>query len=198
MFQPAISQKGLDGRQVGGITILVTLLLLVLMTITAFAMSKNALREVIITGTSRQGAQVRNIADTGLEWSIYWMMDDQNNLRPTPAVDSGAQALRDQKSTLVASMQAGVTTDAITNADMTLSGAGANPTQRFELFLTYMGNHKQKFSGSEVHASSITAASPAEVQLWSVRSDGYLEYTSGPTFLHRREAWFTIPPGAQK
>ena len=82
--------------------------------------------------------------------------------------------------------------------EMTLSAAGENPTQRFQLFLTYMGNPKLKFTQADVRASSISAASPGTVQLWSVRSEGYVEYSGSTTFLHRREAWLTMPPSAQQ
>jgi len=175
-------------------------MLLVLMTITAVAMSKNALREVVITGTSRQGAQVRNLADSGIEWSIYWMMDDLTNTRPSPTSTSspGALELRDTKADLVAQMKTGVVSDEIYNAkDMKLTAEGVNPAQYFKLYLTYMGNPKLKFTQADVHASSISAAASGTVQLWAIRSDGYIDYSSGPTFLHRREAWFTLPPGAQ-
>lgn len=42
-------------RERGGITIMVVLMLLVLLTIAAVSMSKNAVREVIIAGTSARG-----------------------------------------------------------------------------------------------------------------------------------------------
>ena len=201
MPDPGIPTKQDRNPEAGGITILVTLLLLVLLTISALAMSKNALREVIITGTSRQGSQVRNLADTGLEWSIFWLMDDPTGTRPAVAADSGASALRTLKGQLVTSQQTGIMSPAIKDTgavkDMTLTPDGVNPTQRFELFLTFMGNPPLKYTGAIANASSIAAASPATVQLWSVRSDGYIDYSGGTTFLHKREAWFTVPPTAQ-
>ena len=185
-------------REAGAITILVTLMLLVLLTVWAVAMSKNALREVIITGTSRQGAQVRNLADTGLDWSIYWMTDDTSYARAAPATGTGAKALRDQKAAMVASAQTGILSPVISTADMKTSATGVNPVQRFELFATYMGNIPLNYTQGTVTKTSIDAKSPATVQLWSVRSDGYVEYTGGPTFVHRREAWFTLPPTSSK
>lgn len=179
--------------ELGGITILVSLMLLVLITIVAVSMSKNTLREVVISGTTRQASQVRNLADTGLEWSIYWMADDLTGTRSAPASSSGAKALRDQRDTFISSQQTGVPSAAISNADMTLATTNGI-SQRFQLVLTYMGNPRLKYTQSDVRASSISAASPGTVQLWSVRSDGILDYGSGPTFVHRREAWFTMPP----
>jgi Tfp pilus assembly protein PilX len=184
--------------EAGAVTILVTLMLLVLLTVWGVAMSKNALRETIISGTARQAAQVQNLSDSGLEWSIFWIMDDINKARPDPAVGTGAKALRDARDYLVANQLTGVATAAISTTDMTISAAGDNPTQRFEMSLTYMGNPRVKLTQSEIRASSISAASPNTVQLWSVRADGYMEYAGGPTFLNRKEAWFTVPPGSLK
>jgi len=198
-MQPASTpMRNSRTHEAGAITILVTLMLLVLLTVWAIAMSKNALRETIITGTSRQGAQVRNLADTGIEWSVFWMMDDLTGSRATPAAGTGAYYLRAMKSNLIASQQTGILSSALSTADMILSPSGANPAQRYEVFLTYMGNPRVKFTQSEVRSSSISAATPGTVQLWAVRSDGYLEYSGGPSFVHRREAWFTVPPSTQQ
>ncbi|MEI6567387.1 MAG: PilX N-terminal domain-containing pilus assembly protein [Verrucomicrobiota bacterium] len=178
--------------ELGGIAILVTLMLLVLMTVWGVAMSKNALREVILTGTSRQGAQVRNLADTGLEWSIYWMMDDLSNARQVASAGSGAANLQATKLACLATP--GIASNYIQHSDMQLSASGVNPIQAFQVKVTYMGSPQEPGTQRELRASSISAASPGSVQLWSVQSDGYLAYSGGPTFIHRREAWFTIPP----
>jgi hypothetical protein len=184
-------------NETGAITILVTLMLLVLLTVWAISMSKNALREVMITGTSRQGAQVRNASTAGIDWAVFWLMDDLTKTRSNPT--AGAISLRDQKSTFVTTMQTGVLSGVISNAaDMTLPAPGANSTLSFQLYLTYMGNPRLPFTQQDVRATSISAATAGTVQLWAVRSDGILNYTSGPTFVNRQEAWFTLPPTAQK
>jgi hypothetical protein len=189
-------RKGRSGEE-GAATILVTLFMLVLLTIWAVSLSKNALREAIITGTTSQGSQVRNLTEAGIDWAVYWMMDDLTNSRTTPTSTSGAYALRSQKSSLVAAQQTGIITGPISNADMTLSATGANPSLTFQLYLTYMGNPRLPFTQQDVRATSISAATAGTVQLWAVRSDGSLSYTGGPTFLHRQEAWFTLPPSVQ-
>jgi hypothetical protein len=63
--------------QAGGVVILVVLSLLVLMTVAAMGMSRNSLREVMIVGSARQAASVRQLADAGLEFSLLWS-DPQN------------------------------------------------------------------------------------------------------------------------
>jgi hypothetical protein len=184
--------------EAGAATILVTLMLLVLLTIWAASMAKNSLREAIITGTSRQGAATRDLTEAGIDWSIYWMMDDLTGTRSTPTAGSGAYALRAQKSTMVAAQQTGILSSAITNADMTLPAPNSSSTLSFQVFLTYMGNPVLPYTQTDVHASSISAASMGTVQLWALRSDGYMTYTGGPTFINRQEAWITLPPSAQQ
>jgi hypothetical protein len=177
---------------------MVTLIMLVLLTIWAVSMSKNALREVIITGTSRQGAQVRTVSEAGIDWSVYWMMDDLTAARSTPVAGTGAYALRAQRTAMVAAQQTGILSSAITNSDMTLPSVSGGPTASFALYLTYMGNPRLPFTQQDVRATSISAASAGTVQLWSVRSDGSLAYSGGPTFINSQEAWFTLPPTTQQ
>lgn len=178
----------------GGITILVALFLLVLMTIAAFAMSKNSLREVIITGTSRQAADVRNMADTGLEWSIYWMAEDVSGARPVPAAGSAAGALRALTlNNAVDTTKTGVPQQLSYSAGDLNVSTSTDPTRSFALWLTTMGEIELK--GTQKNSQQVLDAyNPATLQLWSVRSDAQVAYTNGPVFLHSREAWFTLLP----
>ena len=59
-------------RERGGITILVALILLGMMTLGAFAMAKNSLREVAVTGNTWQAAKAAEAADAGLDWFVVW------------------------------------------------------------------------------------------------------------------------------
>lgn len=181
--------------QSGGITILVTLFLLVLLTISAFAMSKNSLREVIISGTTRQAADVRNMADTGLEWSMYWMADDWTNTRPTPALGTAAEALRSLKSTTDPDpTKTGLPQDLPVTAEMTLSST-PEATRSYDLSLTTMG--EIELQGTKTDATkTLDTFNPATLRLWSVRSNARTAYASGQTYLHSREAWFTLLPSA--
>ena len=123
-------------------------------------------------------------------------MDDLTGARSTPASGTGAYALRAQKSAMVAAQQTGILSGAITNADMTLPAPNSSSTLSFQVFLTYIP--VLPFTATDVRASSISAASTGTVQLWAVRSDGYLTYTGGPTFINRQEAWVTLPPSTQQ
>lgn len=176
-------------RERGGITIMVVLMLLVLLTIAAVSMSKNAVREVIIAGTSRQGAEVRSLADSGLEWSLYWMepADPAGN---RPAATDLALTLREK----IAEISADT---ALTGQPQNLNGELALGTDRTaRLQLMFMGKVDPLGSSPDPTVSP-GLPSPTNLDCWSIRAEGRLAYPDGPTFLHRREVWLTaLPVGA--
>lgn len=196
---PAIIPSGRcirSSREKGGVTILVALMLLVLLTISAMAMAKNSLREVIISGTTRQGADVRNIADTGLDWSMCWITDSS---RAAPASGSDAEALR----TLVNDLAGDATRQGIAQpftrpigGEMTISQTGT-VTRSFDLAVTTMG--EVELQGTQRNPQDfIGKFNPATLQLWSVRSNALANYGGGMEFMHSRESWFTLPPKQQQ
>lgn len=189
--------------QAGGITILVTLMLLVLVTVGALGMSKNALRELAISGTTRQGSMARNVADSGVEWSVYW-------LDPTNAVNAAGTALQlNQLKTLLKQNEtmAGIAYDPTTQApyntsalpspaaDTTL-GALAGTTQGFTVALTAMGKLPVTNMSQGVSQGSFSPATGAismvAPDLWALRTDSQIQIGTGPfamTFFHAKEAW---------
>jgi hypothetical protein len=196
--------------QTGGITILVTLMLLVLITVAAMGMSRNALRELAISGTSRQGSMARNVADSGIEWSVYWL--DQYN---APAATGTGQQLNNLKVFLGQNpTMAGVAYDPTSTppytaytpstlhtppADTTL-GALAGTTQGFTVALTRMGKLPITNMSQGVSQGSFTpAAGTVPLQapdLWAVRSDSQITTGTAPfamTFFHAKEAWVSTP-----
>ena len=195
--------------QTGGITILVTLMLLVLITVAAMGMSRNALRELAISGTSRQGSMARNVADSGIEWSVYWL--DQTNAASASATQT-AIALKNLKVQLGQNpSMAGVAYDPTTlapyntaplptpPADTTL-GAVAGTTQGFTMALTRMGKLPITNMSQGVSQASFTPATGAvplqAPDLWAVRSDSQITTGTAPfamTFFHAKEAWVSTP-----
>lgn len=194
--------------QTGGITILVALSLLVLLTIAAVSMSRNSFREVVISGTSRQGAMVRNTADAGIEWSVYWL-----TLTNAPSASGMGTNLNTLKATLLANNQlAGQPYDVITQNPYTgppsISGLQADQTfttvpgttQGFSVAMTRMG----KLPIADI-SQGITQGTfgPAKgginlqaPDLWAVRSDAQVQVGTGalaPNFLHSKEAWISTP-----
>lgn len=62
--------------ELGGITILTTLGLLVLLTVMIFSLGKNSLRELTVTGTTWQAAKASEAAEAGLDWFVLWANPD--------------------------------------------------------------------------------------------------------------------------
>lgn len=180
-----------EGQETGGVTIMVALFLLVLLTISAMAMSKNSLREVIISGTTRQGAEVRTIADTGIEWSMAWMTPSP---RPAPAAGTDAEALKALVGPLARDPLRQGLAQAFTRptgGEMTISGSGT--IKEFDLAITAMGQIELMGTQRNVQATP-DAFNPATLQLWSIRSNASSDFGGGQVFTHSREAWFTLPP----
>jgi Tfp pilus assembly protein PilX len=197
--------------QAGGITIIVALMLLVLITVAAMGMSKNALRELAISGTSRQGSMARNVADSGIEWAVYWI--DNTNSASATGTALGMKAL---KTTMVKAYPAmsGVAYDPNTQApynpavlptppaDTTISTAGGTK-QAFTVAVTNMGQLHLRGIGQGITQGSFSPSSGGTTggaaplpDLWAFRSDSQVTVGTGPfasTFFHSKEAWVSTP-----
>ena len=64
------------GPQAGGAAILLALIILVVMSLAAFGVARNALRDLAIVGTVTQGTKAEQAADAGLDWFIIWTHPD--------------------------------------------------------------------------------------------------------------------------
>ena len=188
--------------QTGGITILVSLMLLVLLTIAALGMSRNSFREIVTSGFSRQGAMTRNVADSGIEWSIHWIDLENGKL----ATSGAALQLNTLKTTLLADETlAGVSKDISSGGDYTPGGTLQSdlklpgPTgviQGFTLGLTRMGKLPVTDISQGSGSGAFTPASGGPLRqapdLWAVRSDAQVQQGS-VTFIHAKEAWISTP-----
>ncbi|HJV48090.1 MAG TPA: hypothetical protein VJ549_02325 [Geothrix sp.] len=201
------STRSFSDPQTGGITIVVTLMLLVLITVAAMGMSRNALRELAISGTSRQGAMARNVADSGIEWCVYWV-----NQYNAPSATGTALKLNELKLQLNQNpSQAGIAYDPMTLApynlttlptppsDLTISNANGT-TQGFTVALTRMGKLPITDMSQGVSQGSFSPATgsvPLQApDLWALRSDSQITVGTGPfasTFFHSKEAWISTP-----
>jgi len=187
-------------REKGGITIMVTLVLLVLLTIAAIGMSKNSFKEIRDSGFRRQGAMARNIADSGIEWSIYWIGLDNYNTD-----DKNAQLFIKLKNSLAEDNNlSGVARDIFKpktdyykpgkNNGINVSTLSPDYTQSFTIGLTRMGkmpvsNMSQGPGGYTPAAGGVTPQAP---DLWAIRSDARVKQGS-LTFTHAKEAWIATP-----
>lgn len=70
----ALSPSGSLDRQRGGMTIVMALILLAVMSLAAFSLSRNAIRELSTTGHVIQGGKASEAADAGLDWFIVWSL----------------------------------------------------------------------------------------------------------------------------
>jgi hypothetical protein len=194
--------------QSGAITIMVALMLLVLLTIAAVGMSRNSFRSIVSSGFARQGAMAQNVADSGLEWSIYWMALGNSQV----ATNTGAREMATLKTTLLANdSMAGTAYDIngggvyspgsqTPQSDLTLpaSASPANVTQGYTIGLTRMGKLPitGMSQGSGQGAFTPAAGGPVTQapDLWAVRADAQVNYTqSHVTFTHAKEAWISTP-----
>lgn len=174
--------RSLQHPEAGGITIVVTLMLLVLLTVAAVALSRNALRELIVSGTSRQGTEAREVADSGLDYTLYWMIQQQDN-PPTVAAGAttGYQGLIATMNNLRTNPQLGGRYYPIgTDSSMTFNSIPGK-TGTFNLQLLLMGKLPI------VLTSQIDER--LKPDLWAVRSNANLSYSGGLNFYNSREVW---------
>jgi len=196
----------LNHSQAGGITIIVALMLLVLLTVAALAMSRNSLREIVTSGFSRQGAMARNVADSGINWSIHWIDLENGKLASGTALQ-----LVQLKAGLLANDTLSGRAKDINSTDFTapldyvsggtlqgelqLAGA-AGLTQGFTLGLTRMGKLPITMMSQGAGSGAFTPASGGPLKqapdLWAIRSDA--QVIQGPTtFIHAKEVWISTP-----
>jgi hypothetical protein len=185
--------------QTGAITILVALFLLVLLTICAVSMSHNALREVIISGTVKQGTEARNAADNGIEWSCYWLnASGQNGITTADPTEPAAADFVAKKMVLSHDPTLmGKYFSLPTKGDMANTETTDGATRSFKLDLMLMGKQRLELIGGAPSTGPGDRSQAINDQMlpdiWSVRSTGTLT-TGGVTFQHMREGWITAPP----
>ncbi len=192
----------------GGITIVVALMLLILLTTAAVGMSRNALRDIVTVGFGRQGAMARNVAESGVEWAIYWM-DLENGKVATSG--SAAQKLVSLKTALLMddtrtgsafnlsssspTSPTAYTPNGTVLADMTLVTADGS-SQGYTLGLTRMGKLPIVLTSQGMGASAYTPAAGGKARqapdLWATRADAQVTQTP-VTFVHAKEVWFSTP-----
>lgn len=171
-------------RQEGAITIIVVLMLLVLLMVAAFGMSRDALRELKITSSSRQGAEVFNEADTGINWSVFWM-DPRNQALGSASV--GGQALSTEMDYLTTNPdQLGKPVNLAASGEM-VNTISADKSAQFNIDLTQMGRLPSTGISQNVNAALVSPL------VWSVRSNASVTYAGSATYQHSREAWVTTP-----
>lgn len=210
------SHRHRDSRpaEAGGITIVVALMLLVLLTVAAVAMSRNSLRDIVTSGFTRQGAMARNVADSGIEWGIYWI--DLENSKTATVTALKMANLTD--GLLLDTTLSGKPRDVnsfvpgTSSASDTYSPGGTPPVdlmlptpagvaEGFTVGLTYMGKLPITMMSQGSGTNSFTPAAGTDNKnapdLWAIRSDAQVNQ-GGMTFVHAREAWVSTPARPSK
>lgn len=168
----------------GAITIIVVLMLLVLLMVAAFGMSRDSLRELRITSSSRQGAELFNEADTGINWAVFWMYTPNQALGSASA---GSQALAAQMNYLTSNPdQLGKPVNVAATGDM-ITTPSANKNAKFNIDLTQMGRLSTTGISQNVNTQLVSPL------IWSVRANASVTYAGSATFQHSRDSWITTP-----
>jgi hypothetical protein len=101
MLMPHTPSMSRRSREQGGMTILVALVLLVVMSLAAFSLSRNSIRELTTTGHIIQGDKASEASDAGLDWFMVWSHPDNMTAAfATPGAIGNlklAQAMNDLK-----------------------------------------------------------------------------------------------------
>jgi Tfp pilus assembly protein PilX len=193
--------------QRGGITILVSLLMLVLLTISALAMSRNSFREIVASGTIRQGAMARNLADSGIEYGVLWILNDPAH-PPSTTANQSAVTLQNLCITLSQGNLFG-TPYKLNGTAFTTTNTSAPPSDLqvpsgsgngFNLSVTAMGSLAETgnsttggstLNGVNRQSGNMPKTAPT---IWAVRSDGVYNAAGVMTFTHSKEAWISTRP----
>jgi len=210
-MQKHAGKKNGNGQE-GGVTILVVLSLLVLLTVAALGMSRNSFQEIRSSGFLRQGAMVRNVADSGLHWSLYWIdLSDSTDPTAMKLISVKHLLARDnQRSGRMWDINAAeykpggsLSTEGLlipppsSNPDFQTSFE-ADYEQGFTIGLMRMGKLPVTNISQGTGAGAFTPAAGGTMlqapDLWAVRSEAQVRPSNaGITFTHTKEAWVSTP-----
>lgn len=177
-------------QEKGGITILVALMLLTLLTVTAIGMSRGSLRETMFLAAARQSHDIREVADSGVEWAIEWM---DPKIWPDE-FEKGASA-----NPLVAKAMSVVKDETLMGTIMEVSSAKSADRMVFPARTGDVSGIERKFDAqlSYMGRLPITDVSVMDKRiyplLWMVRARGQVTLPGGMKFRHDREAWISTP-----
>lgn len=183
--------RRLNDPQAGGITIVVAILLLGIISTAAFSLSRNTLRELINSGTVIQGTKAQTAADAGIDWFLLWAHPDNVNANAGSSSTLGHYMLaNDIKSVLLGSynqpflLQGNVANaeDATSADDMAFSTSGVSQSstsgnksvQAFDVRITFLGDVGVSLTGGGGGASGGTTPQTQGYKelVWQVRSTG--------------------------
>jgi hypothetical protein len=179
-------------------------------------MSRSSFKEIRTSGFLRQGAMARNVADSGLHWSIYWLDMPESG-------DAAAQRLIALKNAIAGDngksgrlwgvdaaeyrpggppSAGGASLPPPSSGPDFRPGTDADYEQGFTIGLMRMGKlpvtNMSQGAGQGAFAPAAGGAMPQAPDLWAIRSDAQIR-PAGPgttfahAFTHAKEAWVSTP-----
>lgn len=174
----------LDSRQIsqaGGIVILVCLMLMTLLSVTAFTLSRNVIRETSVTGNVFQSGRSEAASNAGIDWFLAWIGEAmQPGGSTVKNIPDQAKSVRAEVENFSNNPQIGVIQQSwkatITMGnEMVLSGSqNKMPTQAFDLELAFLGKDSSEYLDGKNTASGGAGANafPQQTYGWELASTG--------------------------
>ena len=189
-------KRTLQHPETGGLTILVALVMLVVVTVAALGLSRTSLREVMISGNESTGRKAFEMADSGLDYVISWGSPYAN----TSTAPSAATL-----QTNMGSLLSAIDTPSAQSGFIDASG-----TLRYKMLSTAVGGDLTPSTSTYLQNTVVTPAFDLEVRylgqiplqntgaggfvksnrsFWLVHSTGRANIgTTGQSFISQREA----------
>ncbi|WP_005033748.1 hypothetical protein [Holophaga foetida] len=212
MLTPLNRCQGPRCTQTGGIAILTVFALLVLATVVSFGLSKNALRELAVTGTVWQAAKASEAAEAGTDWFMLWSNKDNWANATGQKRDVFVQALQQLNATntwrdstyLYQGFDTGaagsgrwdravqvVSAETDTDSDMVFVNAGTGfkqsttVKQSFDLLFRYLGQPMEATvsSASGNPSGGTTAKKGTSLNLYQLQSTGKASVDTGGSYV---------------
>lgn len=163
----------------GGIVILVCLMLVALLSVTAFTVSRNVMRETAITGNVLQAGRADTAANAGLDWMLVWLergVTEGTGGMPPIAQDVFAKVDNYSDTPVFDQKPAVWAPKPDKGGEMVLeAGNAGKPFQSFETQMEYLGAPSgQEFRSGDVTAGggTVTNAFNREIGNWEITSTG--------------------------
>ena len=157
-------------REQGGIAILVAFILLSISIMASMSLSRNALREAVVTGNEAIGRKAFEMGDSGLDYLITW-----SNPAYAVAPTTTAQAVASSYQTLL---------NAIDPANNTFTGMGSDGTIKVTLQASSLGGDLTPGTTGYLQPSVVQPA--FDLELWYLGHPYATPKSAGPAFFLAR------------
>lgn len=147
----------------GGVTILVSLLLLVVVSVAAMGLSRETLREAAITGNESTGRKAYEAADSAIDWTLTWLGDDLD-----VGTDAARTNLQNQMTSLVNAIDAAAPPTSGVDGTLNTKGTGnmsnTSGTFRVYLYAEDNPNTEMNMTPTQLQPSEVKQAFDTEIR----------------------------------